>query len=373
MACKHRVKTLASWLIVAACAWLSACSGLRLPVPADLPNEKAKMALPPYIIEPPDLLLVNAVRLVPRPPYKMKPLDVILIQFPASPELVMDDIESLTKLGRVISGNYTIEAEGDVNLGVIYGRVTVVDMTIDQARNAIEARIKTKVNEKLVEAGKVNVVLSQSRGMQQVLGPHLVQPDGTVRLGTYGSVFVTGMTLDGAKAAIEAHLVQFISDPEISVDIMGFNSKVYYVIFDGGGYGEQVYRFPSYGNETVLDALANVNGVAAIGCKQRIWIARPGPPDSHTEQVLPVDWKAITRAGVVKTNYQVFPGDRIYVQANPLIRTDNYLTMLTNPFQRSIGNMLLSFGAYNSAAFLGKTGTGTAGGVGAGGIGAVGR
>ena len=38
------------------------------------------------------------------------------------------------------------------------------------------------------------------------------------------------------------------------MDVQGFNSKLYYVILDGGGAGQQVVRLPVTGNETVLDA-----------------------------------------------------------------------------------------------------------------------
>jgi hypothetical protein len=31
------------------------------------------------------------------------------------------------------------------------------------------------------------------------------------------------------------------------------------------------------------------------------------------EQILPVDWNGITRAGNTRTNYQLLPGDRLYV------------------------------------------------------------
>ena len=46
------------------------------------------------------------------------------------------------------------------------------------------------------------------------------------------------------------------------------------------------------------------------------WVARPNP--HHPDEILPVDWKGITRLGEPKTNYQVLPGDRIFVKANPL-------------------------------------------------------
>ena len=49
------------------------------------------------------------------------------------------------------------------------------------------------------------------------------------------------------------------------MDVLAYNSKVYYVITDGGGAGEQVYRIPSNGNETVLDAIAAIEGIVAVG------------------------------------------------------------------------------------------------------------
>src|SRR5207249_5086606 len=98
------------------------------------------------------------------------------------------------------------------------------------------------------------------RAMQQVRGEHLVRPDGTVGLGTYGSVYVTGMTIAEAKAAVERHLARFLFRPEVSVDVSGFNSRVYFIIFDLPGSGQQIYRLPHTGNETVLDALGEIKG-----------------------------------------------------------------------------------------------------------------
>src|SRR5204862_503851 len=69
----------------------------------------------------------------------------------------------------------------------------------------------------------VTVVLYQSRGLQQIRGEHLVRSDGTIYLGTYGSVYVTGLTLSQAKAAIEEHLSQFLQRPEVAVDVLAYN------------------------------------------------------------------------------------------------------------------------------------------------------
>ena len=88
----------------------------------------------------------------------------------------------------------------------------------------------------------------------------------------------------------------------------GYNSKVYYVIFDGGGYGQQLYRLPVTGNETVLDAISQLNGLPSFASLKEIWVARPAPDDACCDQVLPVDWAAITDRGATATNYRARTG-----------------------------------------------------------------
>ena len=70
---------------------------------------------------------------------------------------------------------------------------------------------------------------------------------------------MSGLTLDDAAKAIQAHLLrqetlkQFgtrLESLTVIVDVIAYNSKRYYVIFDGGGFGEQVFPFPITGSET---------------------------------------------------------------------------------------------------------------------------
>ncbi len=172
-------------------------------------------------------------------------------------------------------------------------------------------------------------------GAQQISGSHLVGPDGRVVLGAYGSVPVVGMTLEHAKYAIEAHLSQYLDRPEVAVKVLGYNSKVYYVIMEGAGFGDSVTRFPVTGNETVLDAIANVDGLTEFS-SHRMWIARP-TRDTGKVQILPVDWNAIASQGAVATNYQIMPGDRVFIAENELVALDTALGRLAAPFERAFG------------------------------------
>lgn len=310
----------------------TARSDRRSIIPPARSRELTKISLPDYIVEPPDILLVDAIRLMPKPPYRIDVLDTVQINVS----------ESLPN--EPISGVYLVEQDGSVNLGLAYGPVRVAGLTTDQARLAIENSLRS-----ILKNPKVTVGLAQSRGLQQAIrGEHLVRPDGTISLGTYGCIYVAGKSLKQIKCDIERHLSQFLANPEVAVDVLGFNSKVYYVIFDGGGFGQQVFRQPITGNETVLDAISQVNGLPAVSSRKKIWVARPGPCDSGCYQVLPVNWDAITQGGSTCTNYQLLPGDRIFVKADPFIHLDNVLAKMFAPIERVLGITLLGSSVANS-------------------------
>jgi len=300
-----------------------------------MPTELYRTSLPPYTIAPPDILFIDAIRLVPKPPYRLEPLEVLLIKV------------TETLPGQPIEAAYTIAPEGTINLGYTYGTVRVVGLTLDQVQAALRAHLSN-----ILRNPQVVVALGQFRGIQQTRGEHLVRPDGTVSLGTYGCVYVSGLTLNQTKCEIEKHLAKFFLNPQISVDVFAYNSKVYYVVFDGGGYGMQVLPFPITGNETVLDAIARCSGLAPVSSVHRIWVARPAPPGHPCDQVLPVDWLAIVKGGSTATNYQLFPGDRVYIDADCLIKADNWLAKIFAPVERILGITLLGTSTVENIRFF---------------------
>ena len=305
--------------------------GVARQVPVhELPRELDKVSLPEYRVEPPDILIIEATKAVPKPPIKLQPLDVLYVHL-ANP--IKDE---------PLTGLFTIEPDGTINLGPSYGgSVRVVGMTTAKAKEAVEAHLKNVLNEP-----RVSVSLAQSRAAQRITGPHLVRPDGTISLGEYGSLRVVGLTLSETKSMIEAFLDKHLLDPEVIVEVQGFNSKTYYVIMDGGGAGQQVVRLPMTGNETVLDAIANVNGLSPVSSTHHIWVARPAPSASGPYQVLPVDWYSVSTLGDPTTNYQLLPGDRVYVDAQHMIVVDTYLARALAPIERLLGVTLLGASTY---------------------------
>src|SRR5260221_6812923 len=208
-------------LVTALCLMGIGCQTMRAPAPlapANVPHENDKVTLPPYVVEPPDILVIQVVRW---------PVD--------------------TQTGAILKKQDPIRLQP-----------------------------------------------------QPIEGTHLIRPDGTISLGVYGSVQVAGLTLDQVRENITGFLAYWFGDkPEaflVIVDVAAYNSKSYYVITDGAGYGEQVYPFPVVGSETVLDAMSHIQRLPAVASRRHIWVARRGPiaaPSGHPASIMPCDWNTI--------------------------------------------------------------------------------
>ncbi|MEQ8848754.1 polysaccharide biosynthesis/export family protein [Botrimarina sp.] len=301
--------------------------------------------MPDYLIEPPDVLEIAAIRLVPKSPYTLQPLDSVVIA--TSGVLPEEDV----------TGEYTVQPDGTIQLGFKIGSVQAAGLTVDQLEEYLLSRLS-----EIYREPQAWVTLSALGAQQQVAGEHLVAPDGKVNLGTYGRVRVVGLTIEEARATIEAHLSNYLEEPQIAVDVLGYNSKVYYVVTQGAGLGDRVAILPVRGNETVIDAIGQIAGLTSLQ-STRMWVARPGGNHCGGDQVLPVDWLAITQRGDTTTNYQLMAGDRLFVSEDKLVAFDTQLGKLIAPVERVFGFTLLG----NSV--VRTVGQGSGGGNGFGGFG----
>ncbi len=150
-----------------------------------------------------------------------------------------------------------------------------------------------------------------------------VLPDGTIQLGTLGSVSVAGrttqeITQDLQRIVAQRHVETASPSgdggpspgaaPSVSVRLVEQNSKVFYVLGEVNAPGS----FTLEGRETVLDAILKAGGLTDRANRHKILLTRPTPPRGCRE-VLPICFQHIVQLGDTSTNYQVRPGDRIFV------------------------------------------------------------
>ena len=161
-----------------------------------LPRELQKVSLPDYFVEPPDILLIDALRVTPKPPYHIAAGDAVLVQY----------------TGETFPG----ETPGwDLHGGPRWGHQPWPVLWRFRPGDRPDAQAGAGGSS---DAPEEDHQTGRSQGWpgDSVTGPiarlaadprrTLGAPDGTVSLGTYGKVRVTGMTLDETKEAIEDHL-----------------------------------------------------------------------------------------------------------------------------------------------------------------------
>lgn len=328
-----------------------------------VPREQNRYSLAQYRVMPPDILQIEAIYNVRGAATRLRSGDQLTVRLLNGLPLDMGEdtqqniLQLYTKApeiqAKIINGPYLVLADGTIDLGAAYGKIPIAGLTVDEARATISQYLHDHAG---LREPKLSVFLTDMAGRQVISGQHLVRPDGTIGLGIYGQIRVAGMTLNEVRESLEVHLAQFLNQPLVSADVLAYNSKVYYVIMDGGGYGQQVVRLPCTGNETVLDAVSQVNGLPQVSSK-KIWIARPSPDNLGRPQILKVNWQSITSDAVAATNYQILPYDRIYVQADNLIATDNFLAKLIAPINRVLGVSLLGASTYQEFQMIGHGGS----------------
>jgi beta-lactamase regulating signal transducer with metallopeptidase domain/protein involved in polysaccharide export with SLBB domain len=172
-----------------------------------------------YRVEPPDVLSIEVVNSVRRD--ELRPGAEVVIR--ASGTLAVDPNEDpVEKQNKQIKGTHVVQPDGTVDLGPEYGSVKVEGLTLLRARVTIIEHLRAEAG---LSNPKVAVSFPDGTPRPPVSGDHLVRRDGTVSLGTFGSVHVAGMTLEEVKTAIEEHLAKSLPQPEVKVGVLHVAQK----------------------------------------------------------------------------------------------------------------------------------------------------
>ncbi|HBE69873.1 MAG TPA: hypothetical protein DDW52_17135 [Planctomycetaceae bacterium] len=187
-----------------------------------------------------------------------------------------------------------------------------------------------------VEAGDVLVIEPNDfNSPVQIPSDHTVQQDGTIDLGSYGTMQVAGLsvaeirdrvqqvvfhketTKHQSRVGLASHSGPLAApDPDsmsVAVRLISKERGLVYVMGEVNAPGS----YPLTGSETALDAIIAAGGLSAKANEHKIILTRPqtaGKP----RIVLPVGYQRIVQVGDVSTNYQLQPGDRIYVPSMTL-------------------------------------------------------
>ncbi|WP_372897695.1 polysaccharide biosynthesis/export family protein [Stieleria sp.] len=184
-----------------------------------------------------------------------------------------------------------------------------------------------------VEAGDILVIEPNDFNSPiRLQSDQTVPQDGVIELGEYGRIAVTGLNTEEIQQLVQARIAaretvrrkgqiglathrqnadsagESVPDYGITVRLVNLENAQYYVMGEVNAPGS----YPLVGAETVLDAVIAAGGLSDRANEHQVILTRP-QLDGQPRQILPVCYKQILQLGDVSTNYQLQPGDRVYV------------------------------------------------------------
>lgn len=163
----------AGWLIVLAVTFASGCQTVRTPeekiANSNIPSEFKKTSMPEYVIEPPDLVLVEVLEALP---------------------------------GRPISGERLVRPDGKISLG-FYGEVYIAGLTISEAKEKVIYHLRKYLSDE-----GLGLIKMKEAGPEGLSEPETDK--------------------EGKPLLIE----DFKDCDRVFVDVTAYNSKNYYVLGD---------------------------------------------------------------------------------------------------------------------------------------------
>ncbi len=199
-------------------------------------------------------------------PHRMEAGDVLVIE--------PNDFNSSIRL----QSDQTVQQDGTIELGS-YGRMYVGGKSVGEIQGEIENKI-------------AKVELAKHKQSSIKLASH--QGDGNSFLGSLSKTTSSNANMD--------------EDLSVSVRLVNHESGKFYVMGEVNAPGSYALN----GSETVLDAIITAGGLSNKANEHKIILTRPRF-SGEQRVILPVCYQQILQLGDVATNYQLQPGDRIYV------------------------------------------------------------
>lgn len=134
----------------------------------------------------------------------------------------------------------------------------------------------------------------------------VVLPTGRVSLPLLHEVEVVGLTIPQLEKKLTDRLGALLNTPEVSVSVLGMNSKKIYITGKVKKEGPLSLTYPM----TVMQALSEAGGVTDYAKKKGIYVLRT---EDGRQFKIPFDYRAVLKGEHLETNVPLIPGDMIVV------------------------------------------------------------
>lgn len=150
----------------------------------------------------------------------------------------------------------------------------------------------------------------------EVSGQYIINSEGNIQYEFVGDVNVSGLTKEEVRKALAEKLSAYIIDPEITVKIVGYNSKIIYVVGEVGRPGKIYMQGDTM---TVHEALVEA-GLPLLSAKTGAGRVIT-PSNTGNPVIRKVNVEKLLYHGDLRENLVMQPGDTLYVPPTFLAKT----------------------------------------------------
>lgn len=150
----------------------------------------------------------------------------------------------------------------------------------------------------------------------------IVRPDGKITIELLDDIGIGGLTPEQVDSLLTEELKRFIKDVNVSVTVVGFNSKNVYFV---GPTGNAI-QLPYTGEMTVLDLISRIGGVPQTAAPENTLVVRG---DMDQPQMIKVNLKDIIYRGDFKDNILLRESDVVILPANFFSKVSDVVSNFT--------------------------------------------
>jgi len=165
-------------------------------------------------------------------------------------------------------------------------------------------------------------------GQPELSGEMIVNPAGNIPFLLIGDVPVEGLTEEEVEKILTEKLSRYIVDPQVSVTIIGYNSKKIYLLGEINKPGE----YPIGGSIISLrEAVLKAGLPTKSAALRRVRIITPQP---NKPVVKIVNLSMILHKGDLKKDITLAAGDIVYIPANIPTKIGDILDKISTPITK---------------------------------------
>lgn len=164
--------------------------------------------------------------------------------------------------------------------------------------------------------GKEDVIEIKVLRHPEVSGTYIVNSEGSIQYEFVGDINIEGLKKDELKDLLIGRLSTYILNPDVQIKIVGYNSKIIYVIGEVARPGKIIMQGDSI---TVREALIQAGLPLLTGKLSKARLITPsetGHADSKKVNVHKLLYK-----GDLRENLVMGPGDTLYIPATAMTKT----------------------------------------------------